>query len=134
MPPYSAKIHWAKRMKERATKEVDQFKSLRLSIAKMDATRFMLEFYDKLMEDLNSYQQKIYNNWISKVESEVGSYLHEFLLKRLEHSNLIEVNYSFDVSWIFYLVNSCIGANSLNSCFSATKHYEGSEIHGASWF
>ncbi len=93
LPPTAGALLWAKGLIDRISAPIDKFQELNPKLLESPEGAEALKNFNNLVLNIREYQKQQYQSWAVNVGSVSEEKLHQFLLKRKEHNQLLVVNF-----------------------------------------
>lgn len=92
-PPVTASLRWIRQLGARVTAPIRNFKALQHPITKSEAALMLIERYEKLMKQLDLFEDTVFNEWVELVPDQIVVNLKKSLLARIPDNNLLMLNF-----------------------------------------
>ncbi|XP_008590720.1 PREDICTED: dynein heavy chain 17, axonemal-like [Galeopterus variegatus] len=94
MPPVAGQLKWSLELQERLEVSMKHLKHIDHPVMSSVEAKLTCQKYDEIMEMLRSYREKIYKQWVDRVDQDCHFNLGQPLIQRDPATNLIQVNFS----------------------------------------
>ncbi|XP_059610636.1 dynein beta chain, ciliary isoform X2 [Phlebotomus argentipes] len=93
-PPVTGCLRWVMQLSGRLTPPVKSFQSLQHPVTKTPEALELVRRYEKLMELLSVFEDRVFNEWREKVPEQIELNLQKSLMIRHEFTKLLSLNFS----------------------------------------
>uniref|UniRef100_A0A8C8YTJ5 Dynein axonemal heavy chain 17 n=1 Tax=Prolemur simus TaxID=1328070 RepID=A0A8C8YTJ5_PROSS len=94
MPPVAGQLKWSLELQERLEVSMKHLKHIDHPVMSSEEAKLVYQKYDEMVALLGSYRQKIYQQWVERVDQDCHFNLGQPLIQRSATTNLIHVNFS----------------------------------------
>jgi dynein heavy chain, axonemal len=99
-PPVASALRWVHQLSSRISTPIKSFQALQHPIVDTEDAQMILLRYNNLMKRLQRFAKDIFEKWANSVPVQIESNLMKPLLKRVENSKLIILNFDSQLSHI----------------------------------
>ncbi|XP_069339031.1 dynein axonemal heavy chain 17 [Eulemur rufifrons] len=94
MPPVAGQLKWSLELQERLEVSMKHLKHIDHPVMSSEEAKLVYQKYDEMVALLGGYRQKIYQQWVERVDQDCHFNLGQPLIQRSATTNLIHVNFS----------------------------------------
>uniref|UniRef100_A0A8C5LC16 Dynein axonemal heavy chain 17 n=1 Tax=Jaculus jaculus TaxID=51337 RepID=A0A8C5LC16_JACJA len=94
MPPVAGQLKWSLELQERLEVSRRHLKHIEHPVMSSVEAKLISQKYDEMMELLRGYREKIYQQWVERVDQDCHFNLGQPLIQRDPATSLIHVNFS----------------------------------------
>ncbi|KAM4823531.1 dynein axonemal heavy chain 17 [Urocitellus parryii] len=94
MPSVAGQLKWSLGLQERLEVSMKHLKHIDHPVMSSMETKMIYQKYDEMLELLRSYREKVYKQWVDKVDEDCHFNLGQPLIQRHATTGLLQVNFS----------------------------------------
>ncbi|VTJ75474.1 Hypothetical predicted protein [Marmota monax] len=94
MPSVAGQLKWSLGLQERLEVSMKHLKHIDHPVMSSMETKMIYQKYDEMLELLHSYREKVYKQWVDKVDEDCHFNLGQPLIQRHATTGLLQVNFS----------------------------------------
>ncbi|XP_077184230.1 dynein axonemal heavy chain 17 isoform X3 [Paroedura picta] len=94
MPPVAGQLKWALELQERLQIPMKDLQAIDHPVLVSPEAKLIYAKYEEMIRLLKGYREKIYEEWISRVDRDCQFNLEQPLIQRDPHTNYISVNFN----------------------------------------
>jgi dynein heavy chain, axonemal len=99
-PPVSSALRWTFQLSSRITTPIKSFQALQHPIVETEDANMLFIRYNNLIERLKRFEKEIFEKWAERVPKTIETNLMKSLLRRIENSKIISLNFDPELSSI----------------------------------